>query len=121
MGQVVRDREFLDVGHAVVGLVRSKGKADALAAMGVTPLLGSLTDLDVVRQGAEEADGVIYTAFGLDFSRIANLSQEDVQAIEIFGKVFARSDRPIVVTGNLGLSPSGRMLNGVPDFPRASE
>ena len=120
-------RELINGGHAVVGLVRSKEKADALAATGVIPLLGSLTDLNVLRRGAEEADGVIHTAFGLDFSKIVELSREDVQAIETFGKVFAGSDRPILVTGGLGLSPTGEMLEEdarppiIPDFPRASE
>ena len=126
VGSVVA-RDLLDAGHSVVGLVRSKQKGEELATAGGTPLLGSLTDLDVLRQGAEEADGVIHTAFGLDFSKIVELSQEDVQAIETFGEVFARSDRTIVVTGGLGLSPSGEVLDEdarppiMPDFPRASE
>ncbi len=50
-------RNLLDAGHSVVGLVRSKEKGEALAAAGVTPLLGSLRDLDVIRAGAGDADG----------------------------------------------------------------
>ena len=120
-------RDLLDAGHSVVGLVRSKEKGATLAAAGITPLFGSLTDLDVLRRGAGDADGVIHTAFGLDFSRIVELSQEDREAIEAFGEVFAGSDRPIVVTGGLGLSPSGETLTEdarppvIPNFPRASE
>ncbi len=120
-------RVLIDAGHSVVGLVRSKEKGEALAAAGVTPLQGSLTDLHVLRQGARDADGVIHTAFGLDFSKIADLSKEDREAIETFGEVFAGSDQPVVVTGGLGLSPSGKMLDEdarppvIPDFPRASE
>ena len=126
VGSVVA-RELIDAGHSVVGLVRSREKGEALAAAGVTPLLGSLTDLDMLRQGADDADGVIHTAFGLDFSKIAELSKEDREAIETFGEAFAGSDRPIVVTGGLGLSPSGETLTEdarppvMPDFPRASE
>jgi len=100
-------RELLDAGHTVVGLVRSKEKGEALAVAGGTPLLGSLRDLEVLRQGAGNADGVIHTAFGLDFSRIVELSEEDSKAIETFGEVFAGSDRPIVVTSGLGLLPRG--------------
>jgi nucleoside-diphosphate-sugar epimerase len=120
-------RELLDAGHTVVGLVRSKEKGEALAVAGGTPLLGSLRDLEVLRQGAGNADGVIHTAFGLDFSRIVELSEEDSKAIETFGEVFAGSDRPIVVTSGLGLLPRGETFTEdarppiIPAFPRASE
>ena len=126
VGSVVA-RELIDAGHSVVGLVRSKEKGEALAATGITPLLGSLTDLDVLRQGAGDADGVIHTAFGLDFSKYAELSQEDREAIETFGEAFAGSDRPIVVTSGLGLLPAGQTFTEdarpaiIPEYPRASE
>ncbi len=126
VGSVVA-RDLLDAGHAVVGLVRSKEKADALAAAGVTPLLGSLTDLDALRKGAGAADGVIHTAFGLDMSKIVDLAEEDRRAIETFGEVFAGSDRPIVATSGVGLMPAGETLGEdarppmIPGFPRASE
>ena len=126
IGSVVA-RELIDAGHSVVGLVRSKENGEALAAAGVTPLLGSLTDLDVLRQGAGDADGVIHTAFGLDFSKYEELSKEDREAIETFGEVFAGSDRPIVVTSGLGLLPAGETFTEdarpaiIPEYPRASE
>lgn len=120
-------RDLIAAGHSVVGLVRSKEKGEGLRAAGVTPLVGALTDLDVLRQGAGDADGVVHTAFGLDFSRMAELSREDREAIETFGEVFAGSQRPIVVTGGFGLSPTGEIFTEdlrppiVPGWPRASE
>lgn len=44
-------RDLLAAGHSVVGLVRSQKKGSALASVGGTPLIGSLGDLDVLRQG----------------------------------------------------------------------
>ncbi len=120
-------RELVEAGHSVVGLVRSKQSGEPLAAAGVTPLLGSLTDLNVLRQGAENADGIIHTAFGLDFSNYEKLGQEDRAAIETFGEVFAGSDRPMVVTSGLGLLPAGQTFTEdarppiIPGYPRASE
>ena len=120
-------RDLLDAGHSVVGLVRSKEKGEALAAAGGTPVLGSLRDLDVIRAGASDADGIIHTAFGLDLSKIAELSEEDREAIESFGEVFAGSDRPIIMTSGLGLLPPGETFTEdarppiIPEFPRASE
>ena len=126
VGSVIA-RDLLDAGHSVVGLVRSKEKGEALAAAGITPLLGSLRDLDVIRAAADGADGIIHLAFGPDISRIVELADEDRQAIETFGEVFAGSDRPIVVTSGFGLTASGGIFREddrppvIPDFPRASE
>jgi nucleoside-diphosphate-sugar epimerase len=91
-------RELIAAGHDVVGLVRSEGKGAALAKVRGTVLVGSLADRDVLRCGAEDADGIIHTAFGLDMSRIDDLAAEDRQAIEFFGELFAGSTRPIIVT-----------------------
>lgn len=120
-------QDLIGAGHSVIGLVRSKEDGEALAATGITPLLGSLTDLNVLRQGAGDADGVIHTAFGLDFSDYERLSREDREAIETFGDAFAGSDRPIVVTSGLGMLPAGDTFTEdarpdvIPDYPRASE
>ena len=125
IGSVIA-RDLLAAGHSVVGLVRSKEKGDALAAVGGMPLVGALGDLDALRRGAAEADGVIHTAFGLDLSRIDELADEDRTAIETFGEVFAGSTRPIVVTGGF-LQLTGETATEedrpavIPAFPRASE
>ena len=120
-------RELMDAGHSVVGLVRSKEKGESLAASGGTPLVGSLADLDLLQKGAEEADGIVHTAFGLDFSKIAELSEEEKRMMETFGAVFAGSRRPIVATSGIGLTSSGEIFTEeerpavVPEFPRTSE
>lgn len=96
-------------------------------AAGGTPLLGTLGDFDVLRQGAGGADGVIHTAFGLDISKIDELAAEDNAAIDTFGEVFAGSDRPIVVTSGVFMTPPGEVFQEAarppltPGFPRASE
>ena len=125
IGSAVAD-ELLAAGHRVTGLVRSRAKADALAVRGVAPLVGSLSDLDILRAGAGDADGVVHTAFGLDFARMEELAAEDRIAIETFGEVFAGSARPILVTGGF-LVGDGTVVDEFgrppfrPDFPRASE
>lgn len=119
--------DLIKAGHSVVGLVRSKEGGEELAAAGVAPLLGSLSDLDVLRRGADDTDGVIHTAFGLDFADYGRLSHEDSAAIETFGEVFAGSNRPIVVTSGLGPLPAGETFTEdarpavMPQYPRASE
>lgn len=120
-------RDLLEAGHSVVGLVRSEEGGARLAAVGVKPLVCSLTDLDVLRHGAADADGVIHTAFGLDFSDYERLSHEDRAAIQAFGEVYAGSDRPLVVTSGLGQLQDGETFTEasrpdiIPSYPRASE
>ncbi|VVS98995.1 3-beta hydroxysteroid dehydrogenase [Sphingomonas sp. EC-HK361] len=118
-------QDLLAAGHAVVGLVRSAEKGSALSVAGGTPLIGSLGDLETLRQGARDADGIVHTAFGLDLSKIEQLAEEERAAIEAFGDVFAGSDRPIIVTG--GFLHNGRTAIETdrpavrPGFPRMSE
>ena len=119
-------RDLMAAGHSVTGLVRSTAKGAALAAAGGTPLVGSLRDVELLRRGLEDADGIIHTAFGIDFSRIGELADEDRIAIETFGEVFAGSVRPIIVTdGFLHLTGEKAMEtdrpNVMPAFPRASQ
>lgn len=125
IGSVIA-RDLMAAGHSVVGLVRSEEKGAALLSAGGTMLVGELGDLDVLRRGAEDADGIIHTAFGLDFSRIGALAAEDSMAIETFGAVFAGSARPIIVTdGFLHLTGETALETDRPEvmpaFPRASQ
>ena len=48
--------------YSISALVRSKAQADVLEKNGVTPVLGSLQDLDVLTKAASEAHIVINTA-----------------------------------------------------------
>ena len=121
-------KELIDTGHQVTGLTRSKENADALVKLGGQPVLGSMTDLDVLRKNAEMVDGVIHTAFGLDMSKIVELSAEDKAAIEAFGDVYKGSARPLIVAGGIGLYPRGEVFTEeksigpvIPAFPRATE
>jgi nucleoside-diphosphate-sugar epimerase len=93
-------RELLNAGHQVTGLCRSDANAEALAAMGAAVVRGSLEDLEVLRRGAEAADGVIHTAFMRvrDFSNFAQACAVDQRAITTIGEVLAGSNRPFAIT-----------------------
>ncbi len=120
--------DLIAAGHQVTGLVRSEQKAEALRGLGAEPLLGSLGDLETLKQAAAQADGVVHLAFGLDFSRIVELAKEDREAIEAFGEVYAGSERPVIATSGFGLLPEGETFTEDgplapinPEWPRASE
>lgn len=97
--------ELLAAGHGVLGLARSDGSAETLAAAGAEVHLGDLRDPDSLRRGAAAADGVIHAAFDHDFSRFAENAEIDRRAIEAIGDEIAGTDRPFIVTAGLPLVP----------------
>lgn len=93
--------ELLRAGHQVLGLSRSDAGDRALAASGAEFLRGDLNDLDSLRRGAEQADGVIHAGFVHDFSDFAQSCAIDGRAIDALGEVLAGSPRPLVVTAGV--------------------
>ena len=61
-----------------------------------------MEDLDSLKRGVAEADGVIHTAFIHDFSKFVENCEIDRRAITAMGEVLAGSDRPLVVTSGTG-------------------
>src|SRR3954463_14723092 len=72
-------------GRPVVGLARSDASAGKLEAAGAEVLRGSLDDLDVLRKGAETADGLVHLAFIHDFSDYQRSVETDLRAVQTLG------------------------------------
>ena len=124
--RVVKD--LLGAGHEVLGLAHSDEGAKAVAAAGAQVQRGDLEDLESLRSGATQSDGVIHTAFRHDWSKFAENCELDKSAIEALGSVLRGSDRPLIVTGGLAVMAEGRVATEddppfpVSDaYPRASE
>jgi len=91
--------ELIDHGHAVLALARSDASAQAVVQAGASPVRGGLADLDVLRAGVAEADGVIHLAFSNDFSSaeaVAASVAEESAALEAMGAELVGTDRPFV-------------------------
>lgn len=100
--------ELLAGGHTVLGLARSEASAALLDRAGAEVLRGGLTDLDTLRAGAAQADGVIHLAFGNDFSSpealAANIAEEGA-ALATLGEALVGSGRPLVTVSGTPAVP----------------
>jgi nucleoside-diphosphate-sugar epimerase len=90
--------ELLDHDHTVLALARSDESAEAVEKAGAEALRGGVADLDVLRAGVAQADGVVHLAFGHDFSSAEALAQavaQDGAALATLGEALLGSGRPI--------------------------
>ena len=98
--------ELIGAGHDVVGLTRSDAGAEALTSVGAKVLRGDVNDPETLRVGAEEADGVIHTAFNHDTFSQKQHSENDRKVIAALGAVLAGTGRPLIITSGTGLVQS---------------
>jgi nucleoside-diphosphate-sugar epimerase len=100
--------ELLGNGHTVLALTRSEAAAATAEAAGAKALRGGLADLDALRAGVAQADGVIHLAFGNDFSSaeaLARVVAEESAAIKAIGEALVGSDRPFVTVSGTPYVP----------------
>src|ERR1700704_4523659 len=133
--------ELLGNGHTVLALARSDASALAVEAAGAQPppgalapprgpgrgggrgggepLRGALADLDILRAGVAQADGVIHLAFANDFSSpdaLAKAVAEESAALATFGEELVGSDRPFVTVSGTPYVP-GRVSTEADPLP----
>src|SRR5579859_2962826 len=103
--------ELIGADHEVVGLARSDASAAALVAAGASVVRGSIDDLDVLRDAAARADGVIHLAFKHEIAfsgGFQEAAESDRRAVETIADALAGTDRPFVIaSGTAGLVPGG--------------
>lgn len=100
--------ELIAAGHNVSGLARSDESASRLDSLGVSPIRGSLEDLEVLGEAAASADGVVHMAYGGDFADPEPMMRRDVAAIEALGGALEHTGKPLVITSGTLVMPVGR-------------
>src|SRR5690349_24600522 len=90
--------ELVEAGHEVLALTRSDAAAAAVTEVGAHAVPGTIDDLDVLRRGAADSDGVIHLAFKHDEAFTGNFqgaADADRRGVEAFGAALAGTDRPL--------------------------
>jgi nucleoside-diphosphate-sugar epimerase len=120
-------RELIAHGHQVTGLARSDDNVATLEQLGAKVHRGSLQDLESLKRGARDADGVIHLAFIHDFTKFAENGAIDKTAIEAIGDVLEGTNKPFIVTSGTGLVAPNVLVteemrrDSSPHVPRVSE
>ncbi|MEZ5496487.1 MAG: NAD-dependent epimerase/dehydratase family protein [Gammaproteobacteria bacterium] len=94
-------KELLGAGHQVIGLPVCEKSANVISQIGAEVLKGDLEDLEILRQGSKNADGVIHAGFFHDFTQFAKAVEIDKNAINAMGEVLIGTNKPIVVTAGI--------------------
>lgn len=100
--------DLLAAGHTVTGLARSDASAAALEAKGGTVVRGDLDDLDAIRRGAAEAEGVLHLANKHDWANAAATNASERAAVETIGAALVGTDRPFVLASGVAGLAEGR-------------
>lgn len=108
VGQAVIE-ELLHAGHTVIGLARSEKSAAALKAKGVDVIRGSIEDIESLKRGASEADGVINLAFNHDFTKYQENINAEYAAVQAIGATLIGTNKPFVITMGTLVLPKGEL------------
>jgi nucleoside-diphosphate-sugar epimerase len=96
--------ELIAAGHEVTGLARSDTAAATLSALGATVRLGSLEDLDGLKEAAADSDGVIHVAHRQDLlpsGGINAVTAAELPVILAYGEALAGTGKPLVAAGSM--------------------
>ena len=116
IGSVVAEK-LQGKGYKVIGLTRNDEAEAKLSAKNIEVLRGELSDFDVLKRGASEADAVIHTAFSHNFADYNDAVKLDREVIKTFGKALAQSNKPLIVTSSSAILGDTRGNEADEDYP----
>lgn len=103
--------ELLEAGHQVIALARSDDAVAKIKSIGpeIKILRGSLEDLDVLRSGAKEADGVVHLGFIHDFGKYEESCKIDLAAVVAMLESIEGTNKAFVNTNGTLVLPLGKL------------
>lgn len=116
VGAVVAEK-LKGKGYKVSGLARNEIAEAKLRGKNVEAIRGELSDFDVLKTAASEADAIIHTAFSHNFDDYNDAVKLDREVIKTFGEVLADSNRPLIVTSSSAVLGDTRNNEADEDYP----
>lgn len=116
VGSVVAER-LKGRGHKVSGLARNSDSEAKLDELKIETVRGDLSDFDVLKSAAREADAVIHTAFSHSFSDYADAVKLDREVINAFADAMAQTNKPLIVTSSSAILGDTRSNEADEDYP----
>lgn len=98
---------LISAGHEVSGLVRTQASADKVLALGIKPIIGTLDDAAILREGADDAD-IVLNAANADHEPAAQVL---LRSLEGSGKTFIHTSGSSIV----GTQAAGQRVDDVYD------
>lgn len=95
IGSAVVD-ELIQHGHQVVGLARSDKSASQLEKAGAEVIRGDLENLEALKRGSKESDGVIHLGFIHDFANYSHCCKIDGIATDAIISELEGTNKPFV-------------------------
>ena len=110
--------ELIAHGHTVLGVARSDEAAKTLAASGIEPHRGDLTDHASFIAGAAACDGVIHCAFIHDFSKFMENIEIEKATVTAMLAALEGSGKPLVTTSGIAMLAPGQTATEAHDAAR---
>ena len=111
-------QELIAHGHTVLGVARTDEAAKTLAARGVEPHRGDLTDHASFIAGAKACDGVIHCAFIHDFSKFMENIEIEKATVRAMLGALEGSGKPLITTSGIAMLAPGRTATEADDAAR---
>jgi nucleoside-diphosphate-sugar epimerase len=103
-------------GYRVSGLARNTESANKLKEKNIGVVEGNLSDFEVLKESAQNADAVFHTAFNHsgDYSSNAKLDRD---VVNLFGEALAGTDKPLLITSTSAILFDTKTLEADEDYP----
>ena len=116
VGSVVAEK-LKGKGHKIVGLARNDEAEAKLSAKNIEAVRGDVSDFDVLKRAAQDADAVIHTAFSHGFAEFSDAVKLEREVIKTFGDALAQTNKPVVVTSGSSVLGDTRGNVADEDYP----
>lgn len=118
VGAVVAEK-LKEKGHKISGLARNAESEAKLSAKNIEVVRGELSNADVLKSAATEADAVIHTAFSHNFDDYNDAVKLDREVIKTFGEALAQTNKPLIVTSSSAVLGDTKTYEADEDYPFA--